>query len=140
MAAIAAIALALPIGMVVWTLVPKSAKEAPEAPGELRKSLEALADSSMKPEGLDAGTLHARVLAPDVEKAAGHLRELVRGLGGTCVDAADESGRKRLLIAVPPEACGEFLRRAELLTGEEMPQVAGNAPLFSIELVPASKP
>jgi hypothetical protein len=142
MAAIAALALALPIAMVVWTLVPKSKKDTHEAPGELRKSLEAIADSNMKPAGLDAATLEARLLVPDVPKASGHLRELVRALGGTCVDAAAAAGHERLLIALPPGAYGEFLRRAELLTGGEMPDIATDAPepLLSIELAPASKP
>lgn len=141
-AAFSAMALALPVAIIVWSLAPKKEVSEAAAPEELRQALESLVDSGLAPASLDAREIETRILAVHVLKTASALRELALEMGGTCLGPEDGSKEARLVISLSAPAYAEFFRRAALITGEAMPDPpqGGATPLVTIHLREATSP
>lgn len=145
-------ALLLPLALVILGLAPRlpslvgqggraagaSAQEASRpAHGEileaLRASLERAAEQHLASPKLEDARGQWRVVAPDPARAARHVADFARELGGSTVEAGDG----RLLIVLPEANAAEFVRRVAVMTGAEPPE-AGLAQPFAMEFVPQS--
>lgn len=122
--------LALPVGMVVWSLFPKAPIPSGPAPevGGMREALESMARKTLDP-AMDFPT-GATIVVAHPRKASGLLAKLATELGGSSLSADPE----RLVIAVPAHQRGEFLRRAELISGSEIKAGFTDAGILAIDL------
>jgi len=138
------LALALPIGLVVWNFMPKKSppvEAQAEAPPELRTALETIVDKGLAPATLEGGTLEVGIQAVDTAKSARLIETAVSELGGTTLTSESDAREIRLVISVPGDRRGEFARRVELITGSPLPEAAktaGGEPLIAITLSPAA--
>jgi hypothetical protein len=134
-------ALALPIGLVIWGLRSKDAKAGPP-PEELREALNAIAEKGLPSTSLAEKNTEAALVVADVSSTAKSLAALVTELGGTCLEAEPASGSTRIVVSITPTNFPEFLRRAELITGQKLPlKTEDPTPaLLVISLSPTAKP
>ncbi len=137
------VALALPIGMVIWAFAgSKTEATAPEAPAELREALTALAEKGLPPATVDSSGRELAFEVADVPQAAKSLSALTAGLGGTSLEGTPENGALRVMISIQPEKLPEFVRQTELITGKKFPaqQEEEFSGMIGINLTPAGKP
>lgn len=141
--ALVLVALALPIGMVIWAFaLPKPGAIEQEAPAELRDALTAIAEKGLPPATVDSSGREVFFEVSDVTKAARSLSTLAADLGGTSLEGTPENGVLRIMISIQPEKLPEFVRQAELITGKkflskEDEEFSG---MIGINLTPAGKP
>ncbi|MEX1119088.1 MAG: hypothetical protein WEB60_09865 [Terrimicrobiaceae bacterium] len=136
-------ALALPIGLVIWAFVGSNQPTTEqEAPAELRDALTAIADKGLPPATVDSSGREVFFEVVDVPKASNSLSALAVELGGTSLEGVPEEGALRILVSIPPEKFPEFVRQTELITGTKFLTKEGEdfSGMIGISLTPAGKP
>ncbi len=141
--ALVLVALALPIGMVIWAFAgPKTEAVEREAPPELRDALTAIAEKGLPPVTVDSSGRELAFEVAEVSKAANSLSTLAAELGGTSLEGIPEGGSLRILVSIEPAQFPEFVRQAELITGKTFPSQPDEefSGMIGITLTPAGKP
>jgi hypothetical protein len=135
MVLLSAVALALPVGLVVYALVPRKSQVAAQDGAEgLRQTLETLAKDGLPEPALAGGPVELTLMVADPSQSGIFLKSLATEMGGSAVEATEG----RLLISLPGSARDEFVRRAELYTGADLsPIPASGAEVLVLTLTPA---
>lgn len=117
MLAVALLALAVPVTLAILALEKGLATPAPEPTTEelgtepLRQALEGLATEKLSRSSFDSDRMEIFLTAKDPGKEQARIEVLARDYQATALPSTDSDGTVRVLISIPGEKVGDFLRK-----------------------------